>query len=89
MLQAGVYGNSVHMSVLNMLLKKRSANSNSPFLLDLLVIKKRRFNAFVFLQYLFRCKEYWEERLSAERDEMLKQSKEYWDRQTKYMIGYF
>lgn len=55
--EAGVYGNSVHMSVLNLLLKKR-------------------------------CKEYWEERSGAERDEMLKQSKEYWDRQTKHMIGY-
>lgn len=55
--EAGVYGNSVHMSVLNLLLKKR-------------------------------CKEYWEERSGAERDKMLKQSKEYWDRQTKYMIGY-
>ncbi|THG16752.1 probable E3 ubiquitin-protein ligase BAH1-like [Camellia sinensis] len=35
-----------------------------------------------------RCKEYWKERLVAERAEMVKQSKEYWDLQTKFMIGY-
>ncbi|CAA0843010.1 Probable E3 ubiquitin-protein ligase BAH1-like [Striga hermonthica] len=34
------------------------------------------------------CKEYWKERLVAERAEMVKQSKIYWDLQTKYMIGY-
>lgn len=42
--------------------------------LDLLV--KRRF------------KEYWKERLIAERAEMVKQSKEYWDLQTIYAVGY-
>ncbi|CAI9097521.1 OLC1v1033969C3 [Oldenlandia corymbosa var. corymbosa] len=35
-----------------------------------------------------RCKEYWKERLTAERAEMVKQSKQYWDMQTKYVIGY-
>ncbi|KAL3532208.1 hypothetical protein ACH5RR_005729 [Cinchona calisaya] len=35
-----------------------------------------------------RCKEYWRERLVGERAEMVKQSKEYWDLQAKYMIGY-
>ncbi|KAK4483772.1 hypothetical protein RD792_010976 [Penstemon davidsonii] len=35
-----------------------------------------------------RCKEYWKERLVADRAEMVKQSKIYWDLQTKYMIGY-
>lgn len=35
-----------------------------------------------------RCKEYWKERLNAERAEMVKQSKDYWDLQTKYVIGY-
>ncbi|KAG8373998.1 hypothetical protein BUALT_Bualt11G0085200 [Buddleja alternifolia] len=34
------------------------------------------------------CKEYWKERLVSERAEMVKQSKIYWDMQTKYMIGY-
>ncbi|KAK6152231.1 hypothetical protein DH2020_014866 [Rehmannia glutinosa] len=34
------------------------------------------------------CKEYWKERLLAERAEMVKQSKIYWELQTKYMIGY-
>ncbi|PSS15831.1 E3 ubiquitin-protein ligase BAH1-like [Actinidia chinensis var. chinensis] len=35
-----------------------------------------------------RCKEYWKERHVAERSEMVKQSKEYWDSQTRYMVGY-
>ncbi|KAJ6778576.1 E3 UBIQUITIN-PROTEIN LIGASE BAH1 [Salix koriyanagi] len=35
-----------------------------------------------------RCKEYWKERMVAERAEMLKQTREYWDLQTKYAIGY-
>uniref|UniRef100_A0A5B6YWA1 RING-type E3 ubiquitin transferase n=2 Tax=Davidia involucrata TaxID=16924 RepID=A0A5B6YWA1_DAVIN len=34
-----------------------------------------------------RCKDYWKERLITERAEMVKQSKEYWDLQTKYVIG--
>ncbi|KAL8509584.1 hypothetical protein ACS0TY_016709 [Phlomoides rotata] len=34
------------------------------------------------------CKEYWKQRLVDERAEMVKQSKIYWDTQTKYMIGY-
>ncbi|KAF8398018.1 hypothetical protein HHK36_016944 [Tetracentron sinense] len=33
-----------------------------------------------------RCKEYWKERMMAERAEMVKQSKQYWDSQTKYGI---
>ncbi|XP_050226620.1 probable E3 ubiquitin-protein ligase BAH1-like [Mercurialis annua] len=35
-----------------------------------------------------RCKEYWKERMVAERAEIVKQTKEYWDQQTKYAIGY-
>ncbi|KDP21932.1 hypothetical protein JCGZ_03070 [Jatropha curcas] len=35
-----------------------------------------------------RCKEYWKERRVAERAEMVKQTKDYWDLQTKYVIGY-
>lgn len=35
-----------------------------------------------------RCKEYWKERLIAERTETAKQSKGYWDSQTNYIIGY-
>lgn len=35
-----------------------------------------------------RCKDYWKERMAAERVENLKQTKEFWDLQTKYMIGY-
>ncbi|EXC03806.1 putative E3 ubiquitin-protein ligase BAH1-like 1 [Morus notabilis] len=35
-----------------------------------------------------RCKDYWTERMAAERVEVLKQTKEFWDLQTKYMIGY-
>ncbi|CAL5435771.1 unnamed protein product [Camellia sinensis] len=57
LVQAGVYGDAVHMLELDLFLKKR-------------------------------CKEYWKERLVAERAEMVKQSKEYWDLQTKFMIGY-
>ncbi|KAI4365417.1 hypothetical protein MLD38_021402 [Melastoma candidum] len=33
------------------------------------------------------CKDFWKERLAVERAEMLKQSKEYWNLQTKYAIG--
>lgn len=43
--------------------------------------------AFFFLK-LSRCKDYWKERMAAERVEVLKQTKEFWDLQTKYMIGY-
>lgn len=35
-----------------------------------------------------RCKDYWKERLVGERVENLKQTKEFWDQQTKMMIGY-
>ncbi|KAF4369050.1 hypothetical protein CsatB_019499 [Cannabis sativa] len=35
-----------------------------------------------------RCKDYWKERMNAERVIILKQTKEFWDSQTKYMIGY-
>ncbi|GLT96302.1 hypothetical protein SLE2022_139360 [Rubroshorea leprosula] len=35
-----------------------------------------------------RCKKYWEERQAVERAEALKQNKEFWDAQTKSMIGY-
>ncbi|KAH7512296.1 hypothetical protein FEM48_Zijuj12G0075600 [Ziziphus jujuba var. spinosa] len=34
------------------------------------------------------CKDYWNERLASERAEVLKQTKEFWDLQTKYVIGY-
>ncbi|KAF6169887.1 hypothetical protein GIB67_034279 [Kingdonia uniflora] len=34
-----------------------------------------------------RCKDYWRERMLAERAEMVRQSKEYWDLQTKYVLG--
>lgn len=53
----GVYGDSVHLAELDLLLKNR-------------------------------CKEYWKERLNAERAEVLKQSKQYWDSQTKFVLGY-
>ncbi|KAL3830168.1 hypothetical protein ACJIZ3_018970 [Penstemon smallii] len=33
-------------------------------------------------------RQYWKERLVADRAELVKQSKIYWDLQTKYMIGY-
>ncbi|KAJ9184615.1 hypothetical protein P3X46_004325 [Hevea brasiliensis] len=32
-----------------------------------------------------RCKEYWKERMVAERAEMVKQTKEYWDLQARYL----
>ncbi|PIA54189.1 hypothetical protein AQUCO_00900618v1 [Aquilegia coerulea] len=35
-----------------------------------------------------RCKEYWREKLHDERAETVKQSKEYWDSQTKFMLGF-
>ncbi|XP_078433253.1 SPX (SYG1/Pho81/XPR1) domain-containing protein / zinc finger (C3HC4-type RING finger) protein-like protein [Wolffia australiana] len=35
------------------------------------------------------CPEYWKDRKSAERVELMKQSKQYWNMQTKYMIGYY
>ncbi|KAG9130965.1 hypothetical protein Leryth_006731 [Lithospermum erythrorhizon] len=35
-----------------------------------------------------RCNEYWKERVVGERAETVKQSKTYWDMQTKNMIGY-
>lgn len=39
--------------------------------------------------FLFcRSKEYWKERMMGERSEMVKQSKMFWNEQTKHMIGY-
>ncbi|KAG7574145.1 Zinc finger RING-type [Arabidopsis suecica] len=35
-----------------------------------------------------RSKEYWKERMIGERSEMVKQSKMFWNEQTKHMIGY-
>ncbi|KAL5708937.1 RING-type E3 ubiquitin transferase [Ranunculus cassubicifolius] len=35
-----------------------------------------------------RCKDYWKERLQAERSEAVKQSKMYWDSQTKFALGF-
>ncbi|XP_042509821.1 probable E3 ubiquitin-protein ligase BAH1-like 1 [Macadamia integrifolia] len=35
-----------------------------------------------------RCKEYWKERLHEERAEMVKQSKEYWESQSKLFMGF-
>ncbi|XP_059463368.1 probable E3 ubiquitin-protein ligase BAH1-like isoform X1 [Corylus avellana] len=35
-----------------------------------------------------RCSDYWKERLIAERAETLKQTKEFWDSQTIYALGY-
>ncbi|RVW38454.1 putative E3 ubiquitin-protein ligase BAH1-like [Vitis vinifera] len=40
------------------------------------------------LDLLLKRREYWKERLIAERAEMVKQAKDYWDSQTKYVIGY-
>lgn len=50
--------------------------SNAVEMLELDLLLKRR------------CREYWKERLIAERAEMVKQAKDYWDSQTKYVIGY-
>ncbi|KAK1311490.1 putative E3 ubiquitin-protein ligase BAH1-like 1 [Acorus calamus] len=35
-----------------------------------------------------RCRDYWKERMQSERTEMVKQSKIYWECQTKFAIGY-
>ncbi|XP_077226109.1 SPX (SYG1/Pho81/XPR1) domain-containing protein / zinc finger (C3HC4-type RING finger) protein-like protein isoform X2 [Tasmannia lanceolata] len=35
-----------------------------------------------------RCKDYWKERLHAERAEMVKQAKVYWESQTKFALGF-
>lgn len=35
------------------------------------------------------CKEYWKERAAEERAEISRQTKMYWDMQSKYMIGYW
>ncbi|KAG7961599.1 hypothetical protein I3843_09G024900 [Carya illinoinensis] len=35
-----------------------------------------------------RCKDYWKERFAAERAETTKQSKEFWEAEAKYLIGY-
>lgn len=34
------------------------------------------------------CKEYWKERAAEEGAEISRQTKMYWDMQSKYMIGY-
>ncbi|XP_022853603.1 probable E3 ubiquitin-protein ligase BAH1-like [Olea europaea var. sylvestris] len=55
--EVGVYANAMHMTELDLLLKKH-------------------------------YQETWKERLAAEREAIVKQSKLYWDLQTKLMIGY-
>lgn len=40
------------------------------------------------LVIIFRFKQYWTERHASERAEMVKQSKLYWDNQTRYAIGF-
>ncbi|KAL0926444.1 hypothetical protein M5K25_002678 [Dendrobium thyrsiflorum] len=35
-----------------------------------------------------RCKDYWKERLREERAEMVKQAKQYWEKQTITALGY-
>lgn len=87
-MQAGVYANAVHMIELDLLLKKRLQTYRlSPFLslFFYLVLVSREL---LIILHLTRCKEYWKERMIAERAEKVKQSKEYWDSQTKYVIGY-
>ncbi|KAK4375053.1 hypothetical protein RND71_005730 [Anisodus tanguticus] len=50
--------------------------SNAVHMLELDLLLKKRF------------KQYWKERHASERAEMVKQSKLYWDNQTRYAIGY-
>ncbi|XP_031283599.1 probable E3 ubiquitin-protein ligase BAH1-like isoform X2 [Pistacia vera] len=51
--------------------------ANAVHMLELDLLLKRRF------------KDYWKERMNAERAEMVKQAKEFWESQTKFMIGYY
>ena len=44
--------------------------------------------AFYIGSWIVRCKEYWKERLNAERAEMVRQSKQYWESRTRITLGY-
>ncbi|CAN4117982.1 unnamed protein product [Withania somnifera] len=50
--------------------------ANAVHMLELDLLQKKRF------------KQYWKERQASERAEMVKQSKLYWDSQTRYAVGY-
>ncbi|KAJ4834098.1 hypothetical protein Tsubulata_027194 [Turnera subulata] len=50
--------------------------ANSVHMLELDMLLKRR------------CKEHWKERMAFERAELVKQTKKFWDLQTKYAVGY-
>ena len=89
-LQVGVFGRAVHMTELELLLKRRYRNltrtscermncgndTMCPRYLDINCIS-----------CLIRDKDYWRQRLREERTEMVKQSKEYWDSQAMLSMG--
>eukprot|EP01018_Ginkgo_biloba_P038837 Gb_25731 [translate_table: standard] len=56
-LQMGVYADSVHLTELGLLVKRR-------------------------------CRGYWKERLHTERAERVKQAKEHWDLQSRFILGF-
>jgi len=55
--QMGVYADSVHLTELGLLVKKR-------------------------------CRDYWNERLHTERAQRVKQAKEHWDLQSRFILGF-
>ncbi|KAK4798924.1 hypothetical protein SAY86_024289 [Trapa natans] len=69
-------------------LKSASADKKCPVCREAGVYAKSFHLSELDLLLKNRCKQQWKQRMAAERAEMVKQSKEYWDMQTKYVIGY-
>ncbi|KAJ7971368.1 putative E3 ubiquitin-protein ligase BAH1-like protein [Quillaja saponaria] len=69
-------------------LKAASPESKCPICREAGVYAKSVHTLELDLMLKRRYKKYWKERRAAERAEILKQSKEFWDSQTKYAIGY-
>lgn len=92
-MQEGVYGNAVQMMELDLLLKKEWVkNFYHLYLFSFIVCFPffwLKISTNIEFFRLCRCKDYWKQRLADERAEMVKQSKIYWETQTKYMIGYW
>ncbi|CAM8971384.1 unnamed protein product [Rhodiola kirilowii] len=69
-------------------LKAASAKSKCPICREAGVYNKAVHMLELDLLIKKRHKDYWKERQAGERAEMVKQSKDYWESQTKYVIGY-
>lgn len=53
------------------------------------VLATSNWHFFIAAALTARCKDYWKERLKEEQAEIVKQSKQYWDCQTRITLGFY